>query len=82
MAKMQGLREIRVVTEWKDGCVWKTKHQGYAWITFGKDTSSNPNIHIGSVSTSVTQNLRDTTRTVTDTAPDMVPVKLDELLKR
>ena len=70
--KQQGLREVRKVTERRDGCIYRTEHLHYAWVTFGKDISEN-NIVYCSLSTSEMKKLNyRTIRSVSDDAPDIV----------
>lgn len=75
--KYQGLRQIYIITEWKDDCIYRTKSKGYAWITLGtipieKDTQ------YCSVSTSIMSKVK-TNRTVSDDTPDIVQTNLKEL---
>ena len=80
--KYQGLREIRKVTEYRDGSIFKTKHVGYAWVII--DTPcyqpNEFNEMFCSVSTDVMRQLNHKlNRHVNDDAPDMTIVDINKL---
>ena len=78
--KYQSLRQIFKITEWKDGCVYKTKQVGYAWLTIDHNPSHDGNLQFHSVSTDLMKKLNHrTNRTVSDETPDMVITTLQEL---
>ena len=59
----------------RDGCVFKTQPNGYAWITFGMNTiPGKPHIILGSLPTDMSAKLpiNKLYRTVADDAPDVV----------
>ena len=70
--KHQGIREIIRIVEYKDDCVWKTKSEGLAWVTF--DTKpTDKNIQYSSVSFKTLDKLNTSgVRTVSDDTPDVV----------
>ncbi len=77
--KTQLLREVFKVTEWREGCVYRTKSVGYAWVTDGvnppdKDTQYH------SVSTTVMRHMalqkRNTIRRVADDANDIIMIDI------
>jgi hypothetical protein len=70
--KYQGLREVFKVIEWKDGCVFRTKKIGFAWVTIGTEPERNydGNIQFHSVSTNLSKMIK-TNRTVPDETPDI-----------
>jgi hypothetical protein len=76
--KYQGLREFYKITEYRDGCVYKTKPIGFYWITLGKNIPQWPDTQYISVSTDIMRKYR-TNRTVTDDTLDIVETKLSEL---
>jgi hypothetical protein len=77
--KYQGLREIRRVTEWKSGCIYRTAHVHFAWVTIDYKTDDK-NMVICPVSTSLTVKLNHkTTRTVDPSTPDVDVVDVDKL---
>jgi len=80
--KYQGLRELRKITAWKDGCVWKTAPAGYAWVDIDyKGEHAPDNILICTPSTSISRELsvNKTMRKADDSVAQIVPVTLAEL---
>ena len=76
--KHQSLRQVFKITQWKDGCVFKTKPVGYCWLTIGYNYQHDSNLIYSSVSTSLTQKIL-AVRTVSDDTPDMDITTLKEL---
>jgi len=83
--KHQGLRQVFKIVEWRNGCVYKTKQIGYAWVTLPIDSrhldtqSEDKNIQYHSISTDMMQKLNwKTNRTVSDDTPDIVPVSISK----
>lgn len=78
--KYQSLREVHEVTQWKEGCIYKTKSIGFAWVTLDYVPSDNKNIIYGSISSKLSQKLgsKGTFRTVPATTPDVVPTEVTE----
>ena len=76
--KYQGLRQVFKIVEWRNGCVYRTKQIGYAWVTL--DTQSeDKNIQYHSISTDMMKMLNyKTNRTVSDDTPDIVPVSISK----
>lgn len=72
--KIQNLREVFKVTEWREGCVYRTKSVGYAWVTDGYTPSEyEPNTQIHSLPTAITRKLEyRTSRTVADETADLI----------
>jgi hypothetical protein len=65
--------ELHRITEWRDGCVFKTEKQFEVWAPSGLRLA-DPNAVLVSLSTSRMKALGyQTVRTVADTAPDMEP---------
>lgn len=80
--KNQSLREIFKVTEWKDGCIYRTKHVGFAWVTFEHNPPQDGNLIFANVSTDMMRALGyRTLRSVTEDTPDMDITTL-EILKK
>jgi hypothetical protein len=78
--KYQSLRQIHKITQWKDGCVFKTKPVGYAWITFDHNPTVDTHIQFNSISTDLLVKLSyKTTRRVSDDTPDMDITTLEQL---
>lgn len=70
--KHQVLREIFKITEWRDGCVYKTRSVGWAWITEGFNPPNDGNLQFVSPSTTVMRALNfKTIRSVSMDTPDM-----------
>lgn len=82
-SKRQTLMQVYKITEWKDGCVYKTKPVGYCWITNGvtpRMAGYDENIQFHNVSTSIMVKMEyKTDRRVSDDTPDMVITTLKEL---
>jgi hypothetical protein len=75
MRKMQFLRQLHVVIEWRDGCVFKTRQDGLAWVTSGsaEDFYQRGDEIRGSLSTKLTRDGKlQTMRMVDQNAPDFV----------
>lgn len=78
--KFQSLRQVFMVTEWRDGCVYKTKPVGYAFVTLDHSYKLTGNLIIGSPSTDVSRELGiKSMRRVDDSTPDFVVTTLDEI---
>jgi len=78
--KYQGLREVFKITQWKDGCVYRTKSVGFAWVTFDYNPPNDGNLIFNAVSTRISgQLLNKTIRTVNDDVQDMDITTLAEL---
>lgn len=78
--KYQGLRQVFRVTEYRDGCVFRTKREGYAFVTIEvANNSVTGDIQYHSLSTKMMMELRmmKTMRKVADDTPDVVPVKIE-----
>ena len=72
--KFQGMRQVYKITEWKDGCVYKTKHVGYAWIDIDKHVNALDGHELTSISTKHMVELNyKTTRRVSDDTASYVP---------
>ena len=70
--KLQGLRQIHKITEWKSGCIFKTKHVGYAWITLDHTPVHDGHLQFNSVSTDLMTKLNHKClRRVSDDTPDV-----------
>lgn len=78
--KYQGLRQFYKITEYRDGCVYRTKPMGYYWITLGKNIPQLKDVQYCSVSTDIMKKYQ-TNRTVKDDVDDIVEVKLEELIE-
>ncbi len=54
-SKTQVLREHLRITEWREGCIWKTRSLGYVWVDFntpgerGEDLFVSPSTRISKV---------------------------------
>ncbi len=68
--KMQVLREICKITERRDGCVFRTKHIGYAWFDHPAPEKLDNDTMLVSVSTDYMRELNyRTVRMVKDDSP-------------
>ena len=78
--KYQGLREIFKVTEFRDGCVFRTKKIGFAWITIGTEPEKSyaDFVQFHSISTNLSKTVKSN-RKVSDDTPDIVITTLSEL---
>lgn len=82
MKKFQSLRQVFKITEWRAGCVYKTKPVGYAWVTIDKEEIPNNdgNLMLVSVSTDIMKKLGNKTiRRVDNETPDFEITTLSEL---
>ena len=69
--KYQSVRELYQITEWRDGCVYKTKRIGYVWATFNH-IHPDKNMVLCSPSTSMLDKLGTSDmRKIEDSAPDI-----------
>ncbi len=73
--KYQTLRELYIVTQWKDDCVYRTRRDCYAWVTVDY-VNTDKNFQICSLSTKDPHNNGRTMRTVTDDTPDIDKAEL------
>lgn len=81
--KFQTLTEIRKVTQWKDGCVYKTAASSYAFITYHpfRVSPSNENELFCSISIKLLIQIGiKSVRKVSDDTPDIVPVDINSLI--
>jgi hypothetical protein len=72
--KQQGLRQIYKVIQYKDGCVYRTKPVGYAWMTLPIPYQKGDFIY-ASVSTSISKKIM-TDRFVSEDTPDYIEVEI------
>lgn len=80
--KFQSLREIAKITEWKAGCIYRTKKVGYCWITLDKETIPNNDGSLMLISLPAQISMKlgtKTMRKVQDDAPDFEITTLTEL---
>jgi len=74
IVKHQGLRQIFKITEYRNGCIYKTKHIGYAWVTLDKTNEElgfDSAVQLHSISTDMMKKLDyKVNRSVPDDAPD------------
>lgn len=66
--KYQGLREIYQITEYREGCIFKTKRIGRAWVTFGYPAPKDTQFVSISAKDMLTINCQ---RKVSDDTPDV-----------
>lgn len=73
--KLQGLREVRRVIEWRDGCVYKTATEGYAWVDAGL-SGDGKDIFYCSLSTQLHGKVSRTMRMVSPDTPTVVQTEV------
>jgi hypothetical protein len=81
--KFQSLRQVFKITEWRAGCVFKTKPVGWAWVTLDTNPPNDGNLQFVSPPTTIQQELGNKTfRRVSDECADFVITTIDEILNR